>query len=110
MTEADIQRLNFAQTSSLFTTFQSAAVAKGVVLNKRGFGVRQCPFRIFVDGAAIRVQADLDADLPAPSQIAGIELYANSATVPIQYATSGGVQSGEPGGAACGVILLWTKR
>lgn len=110
MTESDINKLNFTQTSGLFRTFQSTAVAKGAVLNMRGFGVRQCPFRIFVDGAAIRVQMGLDADLPAPSQIAGIELYANSTTVPPQYATSGGAQFGEAGGAVCGVILIWTKH
>jgi hypothetical protein len=42
--------------------------------------------------------------------LAGIEVYANSATVPIQYATFSGNMPGDASGAVCGVILLWMKR
>jgi hypothetical protein len=108
MTEADIRRLNFVTLSGFLATFQSVAVGK-MAYNTRGFGFRACPFRVFVDGAPIVVH-DLDTDLPAPGQLAGIEVYANSATVPIQYATFGGNMPGDASGAVCGVILLWMKR
>jgi hypothetical protein len=108
MTEADIRRLNFVTLSGFLATFQSVAVGK-LAYNKRGFGFRNCPFRVFVDGAPVVVR-DLDSDLPAPGQLAGIEVYANSATVPIQYATFGGNMPGDASGAVCGVILLWMKR
>lgn len=112
MTEADIRRLNFATTSGLFQTFMSTAVTSTSILNTRGFATRPCPYRIYIDGAAIAV-IRLEDVLPAPSEIAGIEVYANSATVPPQYATSGGtggLRGPEPGGAVCGVVLIWTKH
>jgi hypothetical protein len=103
MTESEIYKLNFVGTSDLLRTFQGVAVGTKVVLNTRGFGLRGCPYRVFVDGAPIAPAVDLDADLPPPGQLAGIEVHTNSATVPLQYATFGG-------GAVCGVILLWTKH
>jgi hypothetical protein len=75
----------------------------------RGFGTRRCPFRVFVDGSPVVVRS-LDTDLPAPGQLAGIEVYTNSATVPIQYATFGGNMPGDPSGGVCGVLLLWMER
>ena len=51
-----------------------------------------------------------DVDLPSPKELAGIEVYANTATVPLQYKTFGGDAMGHKyGGAFCGVILLWTR-
>jgi hypothetical protein len=82
MTDADIRRLNFVSLSGLLATFQSVAVGS-MAYNRRGFGLRNCPFRVFVDGSPVAVR-HLDTDLPAPGQLAGIEVYANSATVPIQ--------------------------
>lgn len=109
MTEADIQKLNFVGTSDLLRTFTGVAIGKSAVLNTRGFGLRRCPYRLFIDGVPIAA-LDLDADLPPPSQLAGIEVHTNSATIPIQYATFGG-SIGSPGsGAVCGVILFWTKH
>jgi hypothetical protein len=120
MTEANIQRLNFVETTGLLRTFLSTSVRTADVMNTRGFGLRECPMRIFIDGVAIAVR-DLESDLPRPSDLAGIEVHANSATVPLQYATAGGARAAErasargsranvPGGASCGVVLLWTKH
>src|SRR5262249_22730991 len=108
MTDADIRRLNFVSLSGLLATFQSVA-AGHMAFNMRGFGLRSCPFRVFVDGSPVVVR-DLDTDVPAPGQLAGIEVYTSSATVPIQYATFGGNRPGDASGAVCGVILLWMKR
>jgi len=72
--------------------------------------MRQCPYRLIIDGVPIAPH-DLDADLPAPRDLAGIEVYDNSATVPIQYATFVGDVSGPSGGGAvCGAILFWPRR
>jgi hypothetical protein len=111
MTEAEIRRLNFVALSDVLATFESVAVGPGIALNRRGFGVRSCPYRVFVDGNPVAVR-HLDLDLPPPGQLGGIEVYENSANVPLQYATFGGDAGvpSAPGGAACGVILLWIKR
>src|SRR5204863_6009369 len=53
MTESEIWKLNFVGTSGLLRTFLGVAVGNKVVLNTRGFGLRQCPYRIFVDGVPI---------------------------------------------------------
>jgi len=106
MTETDIRKLNFAGTSDLLRTFRSVVVGRTAVLNSRDLPIRNCPMQFFVDGVAI-VPGDLDVHLPSPGELAGIEVYASSATVPVQYATLG-VAGGGSGGM-CGVILLWTK-
>jgi hypothetical protein len=110
MTESEIYKLNFVGTSGLLRTFLGTAVTDRAVLNTRGFGLRKCPYRIFVDGTPIAPVVDLDTDLPPPGQLAGIEVHTNSATVPLQYATFGGAAGTSAGGAVCGVILLWTKH
>jgi len=120
MTEADIHRLNFVETTGLLRTFLSMSVGTSTVKNIRTFGLKECPMRLFVDGVPI-VPNDLEVDLPRPTELAGIEVHANSATVPLQYATaagarpyeritSGPAQGNVPGGASCGVVLLWTKH
>jgi hypothetical protein len=38
--------------------------------------------------------------LPSPREMAGIEVYAGNATMPIQYANLKNM---------CGIILVWTK-
>jgi hypothetical protein len=43
MTESEIRKLDFVETSDLLRTFQAVAVASAGVLNTRGFGGRQCP-------------------------------------------------------------------
>jgi hypothetical protein len=110
MTESEIHKLNFVGTSDLLRTFQSVAVGTTVVVNTRGFGFHGCPYRVFVDGVPIAPLLGLDADLPPPGQIAGIEVHTNSATVPLQYATFGGAAGSSAGGGVCGVILIWTKH
>ena len=106
----EIARLGMASTSDVLRAFHSVTIARSRVLNDRGFGTRQCPYRLFIDGVPIAPR-DLDADLPAPADLAGVEVHDNSATVPIQYATFGGDLAGpSAGGAVCGVILFWTKR
>lgn len=59
-----------------------------------------CPYGIFLDGVRMGGMVNLNS-LPDPSEVAGIEIYASSSTVPIQY--NGNI------GQTCGAIMLWTK-
>lgn len=108
MTQSQIERLNMVGTSDLLRTFHSVAVFPKFVLNSRLMPTLKCPMQFFVDGVAISVN-DLESDLPPPHDLAGIEVHANTATVPLQYASLGGGTAGR-GGGFCGVVLLWTKH
>jgi Carboxypeptidase regulatory-like domain len=103
MTQAEIEKRNEPLTSNLFRTFVSVAVGgtAGTATNRRAGPARGCPFQFFVDDVAVPTPK-LDSDLPTPRELAGIEVYANSATIPLQYKTFGG-------GGFCGVILVWTR-
>lgn len=59
-----------------------------------------CPYEIFLDGVRMGGPVNL-TDLPAPSEIAGIEIYATSSSVPMQY--NGSISQ------TCGAIMVWTK-
>ena len=88
MTQAEIEKLNEPRTSDLLGRFTP---------NRRA----GCQRQFFVDGIAIRMRAP-DVDLPNPKEIAGIEVYTNSATIPLQYKTM-------RAGGVCGVVLVWTR-
>lgn len=108
LTSSDIGKLNFASPAGVLSTFHSVSVQKAGVLNARSFP-RRCPLRIFLDGVPIDLRS-VDGDLPPPSEIAGLEIYVNTASVPVQYATYGGAGDAGGGGAFCGVILVWRKH
>ena len=65
----------------------------------RSLRTRACLPQVFVDGV-LMLEFELDRDIH-PHQIEGIEVYRSASEVPAQY---GGSQ------AACGVILIWTRR
>jgi uncharacterized membrane protein len=102
MTDADIAKLNFATTADVLRTFKSIVVGS-TVLNARTLPTYSCPMQFFIDGVAVPQPGNMDIDLPAPNELAGIEVYVNSAAVPLQYKTYGG------NGGFCGVVLIWTK-
>ena len=87
--DSEIKKLNLSETRDLLRAFHSVAVSQNRVLNTRTFAAESCPYRVYVDGAAV-VLRDLRSDLPRPDELVGIEVYANSATVPDQYGTFGG--------------------
>ncbi len=62
-------------------------------------GEATCFMTVFVDNVPMPAPFNLDL-LPSPREMAGIEVYAGSATMPIQYASLN---------RSCGVILVWTK-
>jgi hypothetical protein len=62
-----------------------------------------CTPAYFVDGSPFYVDGSNGDPFPvAPSEIMGIEVYAGTAGVPVEF------QRGQNGG--CGVIVVWTKR
>lgn len=62
-------------------------------------GQAACFMTVYVDNVPMPAPFNLDL-LPSPRELAGIEVYAGNATMPIQYATMG---------SSCGIILVWTK-
>lgn len=64
----------------------------------RNPGDSLCPPRIYLDGIAI---ATLTVDnVVQPESVEAVELYHGASQIPVQYNDSG---------AACGVILIWTR-
>jgi hypothetical protein len=105
MTQEQIEKRNTVYAKELLRTFMSVEIRGEWAVNRR-MGIptpitKTCPFQFFIDGVAIPTPK-LDAELPSPKEIAGIEVHASSATVPLQYKTASG-------GGFCGVILLWTR-
>jgi hypothetical protein len=106
MTQVEIEKLNLVSASDLLRHFMAVGTAGGAALNRRTLPAKSCPFQFFIDGVKVptpRLDTNLPSpDLPSPKELAGIEVYANSASVPLQYKTING-------GGFCGVILLWTR-
>jgi len=106
ITQADIEKRNPLRLSDLFRTIPSVTV-NGTAWSRR-VGVLPCPFQFFVDGVLLPQPIDMDKWLPEPRDLAGIEVYAGPADIPLQYKTVGSSEGWRSGGF-CGVILLWTK-
>jgi hypothetical protein len=70
------------------------------------FDMSPCFMRIIVDGIEMSTKPGDSKynlrNLPAPSEIHGIEVFSGPATVPVEF---GGVGSGK----WCGLIAIWTK-
>ena len=110
MNQDEIERRAALEVKDLLRTFKTVNVspsytkgsmAEYYALSKRGGGVMQgeCAMTVLTDGVTMPKPFDLNL-MPPPREIAGIEVYAGSATVPAQYAA---LNSG------CGVVLVWTR-
>ncbi|MEP6992007.1 MAG: carboxypeptidase-like regulatory domain-containing protein [bacterium] len=73
------------------------AATNMVAMSSRSVG--RCPYVIFVDGVRQQAPVNLNS-LPVPADIAGIEVYPGSASIPLEYKS---VNTG------CGVILIWAR-
>jgi hypothetical protein len=117
MSEAEIERHQSIAATELIRSFLSVNVrpivggAHGpvyVAMSRRGGGSglgrhgggMECEMLVIVDGMPMQTPFDLN-ELPAPRELAGIELYSGDARIPLRFA---GFDHG------CGVILVWTKR
>jgi hypothetical protein len=61
--------------------------------------VGYCPMQVYLDQVPLPTPFNLDL-LPPPRDLAGIEVYAGSSTIPPEFS---GFNRG------CGVVLIWTK-
>lgn len=116
LTEDDLARLTPAWTSEVLRRLPSVRVVGREPIIGRGgaslfgSGPRSCVPNIWIDGAAARLATGIsgrhdvnafDNVAPPPEHIAAIEVYPGGATIPARW---GGT------GAACGVIVIWTKH
>ena len=110
MGTAEIDRINTVFATELFRRFTSinvgpsrtSAITEYFALSRREGGNPQlgaCPFTVYVDQVPMPTPFNLDL-LPSPKDLAGIEVYSGSATIPPQF---NGMNHG------CGVILVWTR-
>lgn len=110
MTMEQIKARNSVFPTELFRQFKSVmvspsrtgAITEYFALSAREGGnpqVGACTMQIVLDRVPLPQPFNLDL-LPQPKDIYGIEVYAGSATVPLEYS---GVNRG------CGVILVWTR-
>lgn len=63
-----------------------------------------CYPRVYLDDMVVHMGGDDPAildDLISPGAVAGVEIYPSSAGMPARYAAVG---------AACGVVIIWTRR
>jgi hypothetical protein len=106
----EIEKANTVFATELFRKFMSVNVSPSLTsalteyyaLSQRDGGnpqVGACPMTVYLDQVPLPTPFNLDL-LPSPKEIAAIEVYAGSATIPPQFS---GYNRG------CGVILVWTR-
>lgn len=105
ITAADIDRRQPTLVTSMLSNIPGIRIARiglsdfGIFGIKRGgSGGTLCPATIYVDGL-LALDADIDKRVH-PSDLAGIEVYANGNAVPPLYQNQSG---------GCALVLLWTK-
>jgi hypothetical protein len=109
ITEEDIQKRNpiiFEDIIRGVPGMQVVPVGQGYrITSSRGQSdiLSDCTPTYFVDGSPFYVDPSNGDPFPVgPSEIMGIEVYAGTAGVPVEF------QRGTNGG--CGTIVIWTKR
>lgn len=68
---------------------------------RRNVGTAPCVLRVAVDGVVMPPEYPINAAV-VPGEVAGIEVYAGAATVPIQF---GSIRTE----TTCGLIMIWTR-
>jgi hypothetical protein len=95
---AEIEKTNVRLASDLFRSIPGASLR-----TSRRYGntirLRGCQPIVWIDKVPIR-DVELD-EVAVPEEIAGIEIYTSSTTVPAQYM--------DRGGRGCGAIVVWTR-
>lgn len=101
----EIQKRNLSRMLDLFRQvrgFQVSYNMKGEPYLESARGPCKTPPLFFMDGMRVHDvsgRGDL-SDFVSPDEVEAIEAYTGAATIPAQY---------NPTGAACGVILIWTR-
>lgn len=110
LTQQEIEQRNSVFATELFRRFLSVNVATSntkttpeyYALSRREGGnptLGACPMQVVLDNVRLPTPFNLDL-LPSPRELAGIEVYSGSGTIPPQF---GGFNRG------CGVIVVWTR-
>ncbi len=101
ITQEQIERRNSVYVADLLNGIPSVGISRRKLFTSEAYSTRSggCPMRVFLDGVLLPLPTNLD-DLPSPKEVAGIEIYSGSATIPVQYKTAN---------SGCGVILVWTR-
>jgi hypothetical protein len=102
LTQADIEKRSSVMTTELLRTFRSLKVSKKPKSGEMFAGsyrTPSCPMQIVVDGVVMPTGYDIEL-LPSPKELAGIEVYAGPATIPLEF---------KGYGRSCGVVLVWTR-
>jgi hypothetical protein len=98
MDRGEIEKSNVRLASDLFRAVPGASLR-----TSRRYGntirLRGCQPIVWIDKVPIR-DVELD-EVAVPEEIAGIEIYTSSMTVPAQYM--------DRGGRSCGAIVVWTR-
>ncbi len=104
ITAEEISRRNPVSTWQLLTRVPSLLVldsAGSIYARSSRMSNIVCWPRVAIDGKILMGIPDL-AQLPTPSEIFGIEVFAGGASTPLKY-------GGEGDGRYCGLIAIWTR-
>jgi hypothetical protein len=105
ITREDIEKRGSYLTTDLFRTIPGVQVlwvngAYEVQMARTQTGT-YCPVQYFIDGSPFLATGDDIDQILRPADIEGIEVYKSATETPIEY---------QKNGAACGVIVIWTRR
>lgn len=125
-TQADIEKINPTDISDVLRRSKAVRLRSGTAHSAREVDV--CPMALYIDGVPIGTEAL--SYLPSPKDIAAMEVYAGSATVPVwlpkppvsrnapvsRNGTNGAAATGPSidsdrtsAQLGCGAILFWTR-
>jgi TonB family protein len=102
VTRADLARMSPTTTSSAMRALRGVTLERssggGTFVRLRG---RRCFAIVWLDGASMGTRA-FDIDMISPQSLVGIEVYAQTGGLPVEYQTLEAT--------SCGVVGLWTSR
>ena len=111
LTQAEIEKRSSVFATELLRTFKSLKIVPGsnggppanYASSMRAAGTPlknpSCSMQVVIDGIPQSIPYNLEL-LPSPKELAGIEVYAGPATIPLQF---------KGYDRSCGVILVWTR-
>lgn len=113
LTLADIEKINAVGIVDILRRVKSVRISPdgnhAWSAREPTLAVRPCEMAIYVDG--IPLGPESLGNLPSPKEVAAIEVYAGSATLPVWLPNGPNWVRSSPRGTrkGCGAILLWTR-
>lgn len=106
ITRDDIEKRGAIRTTDLFRTIPGVQVnwnGSGYTVQMSRASTGYCPVQYYIDGSPFLASPDDDMDsIVQPQDIQAIEVYKGATETPAEFQGSGG--------AACGTIVIWTRR